>query len=305
MVRYFLSRIVRGIVTLIAVSILVFVLTHLLGDPAVMMLPIDASNELLGATRESLGLNDPIEVQFAKFSLNAVTGDFGPSMYSGVSSRDLLFRSLPATAILASVAFTVAILLGVSLGILASLRPRSWIDNLVSAISIGGISMPEFWLALLLIVGVAIPFGFVPTSGYGSWQHIILPAIVLSVRPTGRIAQVTRSAMVDEMRQQYVMTAHSKGLTTAAIIWRHVLKNAGIPIITMAGLEMADLISGAIVVETIFGWPGVGWLAGNALRTIDFPVIQTVVLWAALITVSINLAVDLAYAWLNPRIRYS
>jgi len=299
---YVLKRVARSILTLIAITMVVFVLTHLLGNPVAMLLPADASNELLNYTRHSLGLDDPLIVQFQRFVVDALQGDFGPSLFQGVSSRDLLVRSLPATGLLAGTAFIFASVIGLTLGILAALKPRSWLDNAVSLVSITGVSIPEFWLALLLIVFVAIPSNFLPTAGYGTPLHLILPAIVLSIRPLGRIAQIARGAMVDELRQPYVVTAHSKGLPVRTIIRRHVLKNAGIPIVTIAGIEVVDLLSGAIIVESVFGWPGVGWLAGNALRAMDFPLIQTVVVWAALVTVTVNLLVDLSYAWLNPRV---
>jgi peptide/nickel transport system permease protein len=303
MSRYILLRVGRGLITLIGISIAVFLLTHLFGDPVAAMLPEDASPELIMQTRQRLGLDGPLLVQFQHFVASALQGDFGRSLQINMSSRDMLLARLPATALLAAAAMGIAGIAGIALGTIAALRPRSWVDNVVSVISMTGVSMPEFWLALLLIVGLAIPFDFLPTSGYGSWNHIILPAIVLAVRPTGRIAQVTRSSMVDVLRQPYVKTAVAKGLPRSVILRRHVLKNSSITIVTMAGIEIADLISGAIVVETVFGWPGVGWLAGRALFAMDFPVVQTVVFWAALVTVTMNLLVDVSYAWLDPRIR--
>ncbi len=303
--RYALTRVGQGAVTIIAISIAVFALTHLFGDPVVMMVPVDASNELLWTTRESLGLNDPILIQFKDFALDALKGDFGPSLSTGESSRTMLVNSLFATLILAAAAFALALLTGLILGITAALRPNTWLDKLVNGISVGGISMPEFWLALILISVVAVQLGWLPTSGYGSWQNLVLPAIVLSVRPMGRIAQITRAAMIDELRQQYTLTARAKGLRTAVIIRRHVLKNASINIVTITGIELADLISGTIIVETIFAWPGIGRLAGVSLVNMDFPVIQTVVLWAAVVTITANLLVDLSYTWLNPRIRFT
>ncbi|MBI4199789.1 MAG: ABC transporter permease [Chloroflexi bacterium] len=303
--KYVVKRVLRGIVTLLGISIVVFVLTHIFGDPAIMLLPEDATKETLWFTRESLGLNDPLIIQFKNFALNALKGDFGPSIHQMESSRALLLRALPATGVLAAAALAVGGTIGVTIGILASMKPRSWLDNVVSTISMGGVSTPEFWVALLLIWVVAVQFGLLPTSGYGQWQHLILPAVVLSIRPTGRIAQVTRSSMLDEMSRQYTVTAYAKGLARRQVIRRHVLKNAGIGIVTMVGIEVADLLSGTIIVETIFAWPGVGFQAKRAFFSSDFPLIQTVVLWAALITVTMNLLVDLTYGWLNPRIRYA
>jgi peptide/nickel transport system permease protein len=301
---YILKRIARGIVTLIGITVVVFFISHVLGDPAEQLVPIDASNKLLVYTRHSLGLDQPILVQFGHFMSHAVHLDLGPSLFQGTSSRTLVLTALPYTAMLAATAFAIAIVLGISMGIIASRKPNSKLDTVVSAISIACISMPEFWLALLLIVWVAIPtHGALPVSGYGSWKNLILPAIVLATRPTGRIAQVTRSSMIDEARAPYLVTANAKGLARRTILLRHMLKNASIPIVTMSGLEVADLLSGAIVVESIFGWPGVGWLVGNAMLTLDLPLIETVVIFAAVVTVTMNLLVDLSYAWLNPRTR--
>lgn len=303
MIRYLIFRLGRAFVTLALMSLIVFGLTRLLGDPASLILGVDASDELLQQTRERLGLDVPMGQQFIDFMFSALRGDFGNSIYSSVSSRDMLLHALPFTLLLAAVAGTIAIVVGVSMGVVASLKPRSWLDTLVSSISMAGVSTPEFWIALLLIFWLAVDLGLLPTSGSGSWQHLVMPAIVLAIRPIGSIAQVTRSSMIDQMRADYVVTAYAKGLRTPAIVRRHVLKNAGIPVITMGGIEVADLMTGAIVVETVFNWPGVGWLASRAMTTIDYPVIQTVVFWAALITIVMNLLIDLSYAWLDPRTR--
>jgi peptide/nickel transport system permease protein len=301
--RYLVLRLGRAFVTLALMSMMMFGLTRLLGDPVSLLVAVDASDELRQQTRERLGLDAPLPEQFVDFLFQALQGDFGNSIYLNSSSRDMLLEALPATLQLAAAAAFIAILVGVSMGVVAALRPRSWLDSLVSSISMAGVSMPEFWLALLLIFWLAVDLGLLPTSGYGSWQHFVMPAIVLAIRPIGSIAQVTRSSMIDQMRADYVVTAYAKGLQTPAIVRRHVLKNAGIPVVTMAGVEVADLMTGAIVVETIFNWPGVGRLASQAMVTIDYPLVQTVVFWAALITIVMNLLVDLSYAWLDPRTR--
>ncbi len=306
MLRYVVRRLVRGVSTLVGITLLVFVITRAIGDPAIMLLPADASNEQLWYTRESLGLNKPLPAQFVDFLGSAAKGDFGPSIHLQTSSRDLLLHSLGATALLATAAMLITTVVGVSMGIVASLRPRSWVDNLITSASLVGISLPEFWLALVFILVISVALGLLPTSGYGSWQHLLMPALALSARPIARVAQVSRSSMLDELGRQYVVTARSKGLAKSQVVLRHVVKNAGVAMITIVGIETAEVFAGrTIIVETIFGWPGAGWLAGKALFSMDFPLIQTVVLWAALVTVVVNLLVDLAYAWLNPRIRYA
>ena len=300
---YLLRRAGRAVVTLALMSVIVFGVTRLMGDPVSLLVPVDASEELRAATRARLGLDAPLTEQFWTFVLNALRGSFGESLYAGVDSRELLLGALPATLSLAAVASAIAIVVGVLLGTIAALKPRSWIDSFAGTLSMGGVSVPEFWAGLLLIFWIGVDLGLLPTSGYGSWQHYVLPAVVLAIRPIGSIAQVARSSMVDELRREYVMTGHAKGLATTTIVRRHVLKNASIPVVTMGGLEVAELMTGAIIVESVFNWPGVGRLASQAMDRIDYPVIQTVVFWAALITIVMNLLVDVSYAWLDPRTR--
>lgn len=282
-------------------SMIVFVLGRLMGDPARLLVSIDASQATLMEAREELGLNDPILVQFQSFVVDALRGGFGDSFHLGVSSTDLLLDALPKTLMLAASAISIALLLGICMGVAAALKPRSWLDTTVGAVSVAGVAVPSFWAALLLIFWLGADRGLLPTSGYGTWQHLVLPAIVLAMRPVGVIAQITRSSMLDELRQQYVITGFAKGLTMTGNIRNHVLKNASIPIMTVAGVEAAELMTGVIVVEAVFDWPGVGRLAAESMISLDYPVIQTVVFWAALVVILLNLVVDLSYAWLDPR----
>ena len=302
--RYVAKRLGRGLLTLALMSVIVFGLTRIMGDPVSLLVPADASEETRQQVRERLGLDEPLLNQFLDFLQGALQGNFGESLYYGVSSRALLLDALPATLLLAATAAVIALLLGVLLGTIAAVKPRSWLDTLIGSVSMGGISTPAFWAALLLIFWFGVDLGLLPTSGYGTWQHLVLPAVVLSIRPIGSIAQVTRSAMLDELQRDYVVTGFSKGLLKGAVVRRHVLKNASMPMITMAGIEIADMMTGVIVVETVFNWPGVGSLAAQSMDAIDYPVIQTVVFWAASITIIVNLVVDLSYAWLDPRTRH-
>jgi len=266
----------------------------------------DASNEVIAATRENLGLNKPLHEQFVDFVAQGLQGDFGPSLYRRVSSTTLLIQALGPTIVLATAALTLVIAIGVTAGVIASLKPGSRLDRVVASASTIGIAMPEFWLALLLIIIFAVQLRILPTSGFASWENLILPAVTLASPSVARVAQLARSAMVEEQRKEYVTVAYSKGLTKRIVITRHALKNAGLPIITQVGLEAAELFAGrTVIVETIFAWPGVGRLAGEAFFGFDFPLIQTVVLWAALVTVAVNLLIDLSYAWFDPRIRYA
>lgn len=303
MTRYLLRRGARGLVTIGLMSIIVFGLTRVMGDPVTLLVSPDASDELRSQVRARLGLDEPLIDQFGSFVMGALRGNFGESMYFNVPSRSLILEALPATLLLAATAAVIALVVGITMGTIAAMNPRSWVDSFVGTLSMGGVSVPEFWIALILIYWLSVDLGLLPTSGYGSWQHLILPATVLSIRPIGSIAQVTRSTMIDEMRRDYVETAYAKGLLRGAIVRRHVLKNASIPVVTMGGVEIAEMMAGAIIVETVFNWPGVGRLASQAMDAIDYPVIQTIVFWAALITIVVNMLVDMSYAWLDPRTR--
>ena len=306
MKRYLAQRLGRAVVTLLGITVAVFLLTHVVGDPSIIMNDAGASNEAIEATREGLGLNDPLYVQFGSFVEHALTGDFGPSLYRRVSSTQLLINALGPTLILAGAAMAIVVSVGLTSGVIASLRPGSRIDRFVSTVSIAGIAMPEFWLALLLIIIFGVALKVLPTSGFGHWQNVVLPAVTLAFPSIARVAQLSRSAMVEEMTKDYVTVAYSKGLTTRMVVIGHTLKNAGLPVITQIGIEGAEIFAGrTVIVETIFGWPGVGRLAGDAFFGFDFPLIQTVVLWTALVTVVVNLLVDLSYAWFDPRIRYA
>ncbi len=304
--KYLFKRAIRGVVTLVGIMIVVFLITHAIGDPALLMMPDSYTNEMLWYTRESLGLNKPLIAQFGDFVFNALKGDFGRSIRHEMSSRTMLFNALVPTLILATAALILTAGIGVPMGVVAALKPRSWMDSSVTGISLGGISLPEFWLSLVFIALFAVKLHLLPTSGYGSLPHVVLPAIVLSARPISRVAQITRSSMLDELGKHYTVTAYAKGLRKRQVVIGHVLKNAGIGIISMVGIEAAEVFAGRTVIcEVIFSWPGVGWLAYRALFSMDFPLIQTVVLWAALVTVVVNLITDIAYAWFDPRIRYA
>jgi peptide/nickel transport system permease protein len=289
---------------LLGLVVVVFFMTHLVGDPASLMLRPEATEAQRQAVRERLGLNDPILVQFVRFVSGVVRGDFGDSIWQRVPALPVVLSRVPATLYLASVTLLLAIPLSILLGIISSLRPRSFVDRAVTVVALGGVSTADFWLGLMLILLFAVRLGWLPTSGYGGLNYALLPALALAFRPLGRVSQVVRSAMLDQFSQPYVTTARAKGLTERIVVSLHTLKNAAIPIATLVGDEAASLLNGAVVIETVFGWPGVGILLIQAIERRDLPLIEAAVIVIAVMIVTVNLLVDLAYSFLDPRVRY-
>jgi peptide/nickel transport system permease protein len=284
--------------------VVVFFMTHLVGDPASLMLRPEATAEQREAVRERLGLNDPILVQFGHFVSGMARGDFGDSLWQRVPALPVALSRLPATLYLTATTLLLAVPLAILLGIVSAVRPRSVIDRVVTVVALGGVSTADFWLGLMLILFFAVRLGWLPTSGYGGLQYVLLPALALAFRPLGRISQVVRSAMLDQLSQPYVTTARAKGLTDRVVVGLHTLKNAAIPVATLVGDEAASLLNGAVVIETVFGWPGVGILLIQAIERRDLPLIEACVVVIAVMVVTVNLLVDLTYTFLDPRVRY-
>ncbi len=302
---YILRRLVYSVAVVFGVSLAVFIITHTLGDPVRMYLPLEATEEQYQQAKEVLGYDDPVVVQFFRFAGNAVRGDFGDSLWQRSPALPLVLERLPATFLLAGSAIVLATLVAVPLGIIAALHPRSWIDNVASTISMLSMSIADFWLGLMLIFLFPITLGWFYTSGFGTWQHLVLPTLTIAARPMGRITQIVRSSVIDQMEQNYVTAARARGITERMTLLRHVLRNAAIPIVTLSGWELTRLLAGfTVVVETVFGWPGVGLLAIEAIERQDLPLLQADVFVVALIVVAINLIIDLLYGALDPRIRY-
>ncbi len=313
---YFVTRVANSILLLLLTVSFVFLAGRMIGDPALNMLGPGASDLALEKLRRAAGLNDPLWQQYVRYIGGLIQGDFGVSYRFGFSvlpSEDLdaigqpvvaiVIDRLPATFQLAAVAMGMAVPLGVLMGVAAAANPLSAIDRLVSAIALAGVSIVQFWLGLMLIVLFAVQFGWLPTGGYGDPSHVVLPALTLAARPIGRIAQISRSAMLDELSKPYVVTARAKGLSEGRIVFLHALRNAAVPIITMIGDELSALLTGAILVEKIFAWPGIGLLIIDSLSRSDLPLIQASIAVVAALVVMVNLLVDLAYRVVNPRIR--
>jgi peptide/nickel transport system permease protein len=284
--------------------VVVFFVTHLVGDPASLMLRPEATEEQRQAVRDRLGLNDPLYVQFGRFVSGAVRGDFGDSIWQRVPALPIALDRLPATLYLASATLLLAVPLAILLGIVSAIRPGSFVDRAVTVVALTGVSTADFWLGLMLILVFAVRYGLLPTSGYGGLNFVLLPAIALAFRPLGRISQVVRSAMLDQFNQPYVTTARAKGLAERVVVYLHTLKNAAIPIATLIGDEAASLLNGAVVIETVFGWPGVGILLIQAIERRDLPLIEASVFVIAIMIVTVNLLVDLTYSFMDPRVRY-
>jgi peptide/nickel transport system permease protein len=301
---YLLRRLLHSAFVLLGLIVVVFFMTHLVGDPVDLMLRPEATEEQRQALRERLGLNDPILVQFGRFVSGAVRGDFGESIWQRVPALPVVLDRLPATLYLTTATLLLAVPLSILLGIISAIRPGSIVDRIVTVVSLGGVSTADFWLGLMLILLFAVRLSWLPTSGYGGFQFVILPAMALAFRPLGRISQVVRSAMLDQFSQPYVITARAKGLTERVVVYLHTLKNAAIPVATLVGDEAASLLNGAVVIETVFGWPGVGILLIQAIERRDLPLIEASVIVIAVMIVTVNLVIDLTYSFLDPRVRY-
>jgi peptide/nickel transport system permease protein len=287
----------------LGVLIFVFLMLQLVGDPVRLMLPAEAPESIREELRESLGLNDPLYVRFGRSIWGWVRGDFGDSLWQKTPALPLALSRIPNTLYLTAVALGIALPLAIALGALSAVKPNSLIDRTLTAVSLAGVSVADFWLGLMLILIFAVELRWLPTSGYGGITYALLPALSLAFRPLGRIAQVARSALVEEMEKPYILTAQSKGLTGRAVVWRHALRNAAIPTITVTGDETATFLNGAVVIETIFAWPGIGQLFIQAIQRRDVPLIEACVFVVALLTITLNLLVDLSYAAIDSRAR--
>ena len=304
MSQYVVRRLLQALLVLLGASFFTFVVSQATGDPVTLMAPENASQEQLDALRTELGLDKPVLVQYALFLGNAVQGDLGTSIRQRQSVSKLILERLPATLELAFVALIISLVVSFPIGIFVALRRNTIWDLLGTSLSLIGQAMPNFWLGLMLILVFGVTLRILPISGRGTVGHIILPALTLALYAIGRITRMVRSGMLEVMGSDYVRTARAKGLPERAVIWRHTLRNASIPVVTLIGLEFAALLSGTFIVETVFAWPGLGRLAINAVYQRDFPVVQGAVLISAIVFVLVNLGVDLLYGKLDPRISY-
>ncbi len=304
MQRYIASRVLYGIVTLTALTLVVFILGRLSGDPRNVLLPIDAGPEVFAAAGKAYGLDRPLPVQYLLFLKNLLYGNLGNSIAMGRPVLDIVVARIPATLQLASASFAIALVIGVPIGILAAVRRGGRLDWFGRTFAVLGQSVPVFWLGIVLSLVLGVRLHLLPTSGYGEIKHFILPAFCMGWFTTAALMRLVRSGMVDALESEYIKMAKIKGVPPMQITLIHGLKNGALPAVTMAGWQFATLLGGSLVTETVFAWPGIGLLAWNALRWRDFPLLQGVVLFIGIGFVVLDLAVDILYAYLDPRIRY-
>ena len=302
--RYALKRVLLGLVTLIGVSLIVFVAIRLSGNPVLLLVQPDASQEEIRKMEHELGLDKSIPVQYLVFVKNSLKGDFGKSTRYRRPALELVLKRLPATLQLAVVAFCISIGLGITIGVISVAKPGSWLDFLGKAFASIGQAMPEFWIGIMSILVFSVKLGWFPTSGRGGIEHLVLPGFALGWFSAASIMRMTRSAMLQVMGSEFIKTARLKGNPERVVIWRHALRNALIPVVAMGGMQLGRLLGGAVIVETIFGWPGLGQLILDGVYGRDYAVVQTGVFITSAFFIFLNLVVDLTYGIIDPRIRY-
>jgi peptide/nickel transport system permease protein len=304
MAAFLIRRLLSSVVVILGVMVVVFLVTHVIGDPALLLTPINAPRSQYLELRHNLGLDDPLTVQFFRFAGGAIHGDFGNSIWQRSPALGLVLERLPATFQLVAVAMVLSVLIALPLGILAALKPGTALDKLSTTISLFGVSVPSFWLGMMFILLLSVQLGWFKTSGYGGFSYIFLPALSLAMLAGGRITQIVRSSMIDELSRPYITTARSKGVLEIVVIAKHALKNAAIPILTLAGWELVRMLAGyTVAIEKVFEWPGVGLLAIDAIERHDFPLIQADVFVVAVMVVIVNILVDISYAVVDARVR--
>jgi len=313
MAYYLVNRIVQFVLVLFFLSVIVFTIVRLIpGDPAAVMLGTEATPQVLAQIRQEMGLDQPIPVQYVKWLENVLAGNFGTSWVSKQPALKLILGALPVTLQLVAAAFLVALVIAFPAGIFSAIRPRSWIDQGSTTFALLGISLPSFWLGIMLILLFSLELRWLPPSGYlsvradplGALRTSLLPAVTLGVALAAPLTRFLRSGMLDVLGLDYVRTARAKGLSEQRVVGRHALKNALLSVVTILGLQLGTLLGGSIVIEQVFGWPGIGRLSLAAIQQRDYGVVQGIVLFVAALFVLINFAVDLLYLYLDPRIRY-
>lgn len=300
---FILRRLWHGLLVVFGVSLAVFVVTRMFGDPVSLMLPLSASAEQRAAFAQQIGLDQPLVVQFIQFLGDLVVLDFGDSLWQRRPAIDVVFERLPLTLMLIGSGLGFAIVLSIPLGMLAALRPGGWVDRIIMSTGLLGLSMPQFWVGLLLIVVFSVQLKWLPTSGMGTPLHIVLPSLTLALTPLARLTMLVRSAMIDELNQPYVRTVRAKGLPFRRILTVHTLRNILISFLTLAGWELITTLAGyTVVVETVFAWPGLGLTAVQAIQRGDLFLMQAIVFTIALLIVLINITLDIVFKLIDPRI---
>ena len=301
--QFIVLRILYSIVTLFILSLTIFTIVRLTGDPALLMAEPGARPEDLARVRQQWGLDRPWPVQFMSFMQNVITGELGKSFNYRLPVSELYFQRLPNSLQLALVATVISLLVGIPAGIISAVRVNSLWDNLGKIIALLGLSIPGFWLGLVLILVFSVWLRWLPTSGTGDWRHLIMPAIALGWYFSASLLRLTRSSMLEVMRSEYIKLARLKGLPETVVIAMHAFKNALIPVFTLAGVNLVVMVNAAVIIEVIFAWPGIGRLLYEGIFQRDFPLVQGVVVMAGFMIIGVNLLVDVLYAFIDPRIR--
>jgi peptide/nickel transport system permease protein len=300
---YVLSRVVQTALVVFLSLTAVFAMMRLSGDPVLLFMPMDIQAKDVNEFRERLGFNDPLPVQYWHFVTGALRGDFGESLRYKQDALGLVLERLPATLLLAGASLLLTVGIALPLGVVSAVRRNSLLDHVGTVATVLGQATPGFWLGLMLIFLFSVKLRWLPTGGTGSVAHLVMPAIVLAAFFSARIARLTRSAVLDVLGEEYILTARAKGLGEGRVVGKHTLRNSAIPIVTLAGLEAGQLLGGAVITETIFAWPGLGRLTVQALLNRDFPVVLAAVFLISVMYTLTNLLVDLLYGWLDPRVR--
>ena len=303
MLSYLGRRLLLSVVTLFGLSLLVFVLINISGDPIRLLLPPDTPQSAVEAYREAMGFNDPLPVRYARFAAQVARFDFGSSIQLREPALHLVWQRLPATLSLAGLAVVLAVLIGLPLGVVAASRRNTAVDAAITAVAVTGQSTPVFWLAIMGILLFAVRLHWLPAAGIGSWRHYVLPALTLALFLLGGIVRVTRTSMLEVLGAAYVRSARAKGVSGLAVVWSHALRNAAIPIVTVIGLQMRFVLGGSVITETVFAWPGLGRLLVQAVYARDYPVVEAGVFVVALLLILVNTLMDVSYTFLNPKVR--
>ena len=304
MTAYLLGRLGQAVIAVVSVLVLVFFMVRLTGDPAVLMMSRDATAAEVASFRTAMGFDRPLAAQFWEFARRAVVGDFGRSLAYRTSAWALIVERLPATLELAVAGLVFAVLVALPLGILAATRPGSLWDALAQGVSLLAQALPAYWVGLVLILVLSVRVGLLPVAGRSGLSSLVMPMMTLGMGVLGRLTQLTRSVMLEVLSQDYVRTAHGKGLAVGAVHYRHALRNAAIPLVTLIGVNFGYMLGGSVLIESVFSWPGIGRLAAQAIFQRDFPLVQAIAFFASLVVVTVNLATDLAYGFLNPTVRH-
>ena len=301
--RYITRQLVQLVVVIIGISLLAFSILHVIGDPVLLLLPQNAGKEEYERYHKILGLDQPVYIQYWKFVSRAVVGDFGKSWYTSTPAFTLVLERMPPTLYLTFAGLAAAMLIALPLGILAALKRHSFVDTLCTMLAVAGQAVPIFWLGIMLIIVFAVRLKALPASGYGTWQHFLMPAFSLGTFLAPITMRLVRSGVIEVMNMEYIKTARAKGVAERMVVIKHAFRNACIPVITVVGLQFGQLLGGAIVTETVFAWPGVATLTVESIRNQDFPVVQCAVVLLALVIVTVNLIVDIIVGLIDPRLR--